>query len=67
MHLEAWEDSNLDDKLLKAEWLLADGQLEESLKLLDKEIEERPGQLLPLAVKAHVVYLVPALKLHKPI
>lgn len=54
--LKGWEDSNLDDNLLKAEWMLADGRIEDSLKLLDQEIEDRPGQLLPLAVKAHVVY-----------
>jgi hypothetical protein len=51
-----WDSSDLSDKLLKAEWLVADEQLDEALKLLDKQIEEQPGQLLPLAVKAFVQY-----------
>lgn len=54
--LELWKDSNLKDNLLKAEWQFAAGETEEALKLLDKEIEDKPGQLLPIAVKAWVQY-----------
>ncbi len=54
--LKDWDASDLSDKLLKAEWLMADGQVDESIKLLDQEIKDSPGQLLPLAVKAHVLF-----------
>lgn len=54
--LARWKDSSLKDNLLKAEWQFAAGETDEALKLLDKEIEDKPGQLLPIAVKAWVQY-----------
>ncbi len=54
--LEKWKKSELSDNCLKAEWLAADNQLEKSLKLIDKEIDDNPGEVLPLAVKAWIQY-----------
>ncbi|MFN3191713.1 MAG: redoxin domain-containing protein [Aureliella sp.] len=52
--LEGWKDAALKDNLLKAEWQFKAGKTEESLKLVRKEIEDKPGQLLPLAVSAYL-------------
>lgn len=53
--IEAWEDSDLEDNLLKAEWLVANGQIDDGMKLLEEEVEKRPGELLPLATQAYVL------------
>lgn len=49
--LNRWEESDLDDPLLKAEWLAAAGEMDESLRVLETEIEKNPQELLPYAVK----------------
>lgn len=54
--LKGWDGSDLKDNLLKAEWMLAAGQEKDANKLIEDEIDAKPGQLLPLAVKAHVLY-----------
>lgn len=51
-----WEKSELADKLLKAEWLWTAGKTEEAMELIEKEIDDKPGQLLPLACKSHLQY-----------
>ncbi|QDV27666.1 redoxin domain-containing protein [Aureliella helgolandensis] len=52
--LELWEQSDWKDNLLKAEWLAANDQPQESLELVDKEIQRRGGEVLPLAVKTWI-------------
>ncbi|MCA9182017.1 MAG: alkyl hydroperoxide reductase, partial [Planctomycetales bacterium] len=49
--LKLWEDSDLSDVLLKAEWLASSGQLEEALKLVDKKIADDPNEVPSAAVK----------------
>jgi peroxiredoxin len=48
--LDARGKSDLDDKLLQAEWLLAAGKGDEALELVAKEIDSKPGEVLPVAV-----------------
>lgn len=50
--VEKFDKSDFKNALLKAEWLLNAGEKDKCLELLDKEIEDKPGQLLPLAQKA---------------
>ncbi len=54
--LDGWDDSGLSDALLKAEWLMHNKQVDESLELIQEEVSDRPGQILPLAVQAFVQY-----------
>ncbi len=54
--LEHWERSDLKDELLKAEWLAAKGDVTEAIKLVDKEIDSNPGEVLPLATKVWLLY-----------
>ncbi len=42
------------DLLIKAEWLASAQKLEDSLKILDKEIKDKPSEILPLAVHVWV-------------
>ncbi len=44
------------DVLLRAEWLAQDKKLDESLKILDKEIKDKPSEILPLAVHTLVSF-----------
>lgn len=55
--LELLDKSASEDKLVKAEWLASAGKFEESLKLLDKEIKDKPSEVLPLSVHALVCSL----------
>ncbi|MEZ6074456.1 MAG: hypothetical protein R3C56_01910 [Pirellulaceae bacterium] len=43
--LKLWEDSDLSDVLLQAEWLASSGQLEEALKQVDKKIADDPNEV----------------------
>lgn len=54
--LEAWEASDLSDELLKAEWLAANGQFDEALKLVDKKIASDPNEVPSAAVKTWLLY-----------
>ncbi|MFK7738593.1 MAG: redoxin domain-containing protein [Pirellulaceae bacterium] len=54
--LENWKDSKLSDNLLKAEWLFKADKNKECFELLNKEIEDKPGQLLPLATLAYLQF-----------
>ena len=49
---EKLEKSGFKNPLLRSEWLLLADKSKECFELLDKEIEDKPGQLLPLAQKA---------------
>lgn len=64
--LAEWDDSGMKDKLLKAEWLLGAGQGEASLKLIDEEIDDRPNQLPPLAVKAYAQFTLTGAEAAEP-
>lgn len=44
------------DKLLKSEWLANAGKLEEARKLIEKEVESGPGEVLPIATKTWIEY-----------
>jgi peroxiredoxin len=46
----------LNDELLKAEWTAANGEVEDALKQLDKQIERLPNEVLPIACKAWVQF-----------
>lgn len=54
--LKGWKDSGLNDNLLKAEWQMEAGKAEEAMKLIESEIDDKPGQLLPLACKAFLQF-----------
>ncbi len=54
--LRFWNDSDLDDDLLKAEWLAAAGKSDDALELVDKEIKNKPGEVLPLAIRVWLRY-----------
>lgn len=54
--LELWEKSDLTDKLLKAEWTVAEGKFDEALKIVDKEIKDNPNEVPSHAVKTWLVY-----------
>lgn len=54
--LELWADSDLNDDLLKAEWLAEAGKIEEAIKLADKKIDSSEGEVLPVAVKAWIQF-----------
>ena len=54
--LKGWKDSGLNDNLLKAEWQMEAGKAEEAMKLIESEIDDKPGQLLPLACKAFMQF-----------
>jgi peroxiredoxin len=55
--VELWKDSDLEDNLLKAEWMAAGGEYEDALELIDKEIDKLPGEILPYAVKSWIQFL----------
>ncbi len=55
--LELWEKSDLSDKLLKAEWTVAEGKFDEALKIVDKEIKDNPNEVPAHAVKSWLVYM----------
>ncbi|MEM8733944.1 MAG: redoxin domain-containing protein [Planctomycetota bacterium] len=52
--VDGWKEAAIKDNLLKAEWQFAAGQTDESLELVKKELEDKPGQLLPLAVSTYL-------------
>ncbi len=54
--LKLWEKSDLSDKLLKAEWLVASGKFDDALKVVDKEIKDNPNEVPSHAVKTWLVY-----------
>ncbi|MEZ6149232.1 MAG: redoxin domain-containing protein [Pirellulaceae bacterium] len=54
--LKLWEDSDLSDVLLQAEWLASSGQLEEALKQVDKKIADDPNEVPSAAVKTWLLY-----------
>lgn len=54
--LELWEKSDLSDKLLKAEWMVAGGKFDEAIKIVDKEIEDNPKEVPSHAVKAWLLF-----------
>ena len=54
--LTLWKDSDLSDELLRAEWLAADGQFDEALKLVDKKIASDPNEVPSNAVKTWLLY-----------
>ena len=51
-----WATSDLDDELLKAEWLAEGGKQEEALALAKKEADNAPGEVLPRAVLAWLTF-----------
>lgn len=53
--IEKFDKSEFKNALLKAEWLMLAGEADKCLELLDKEIEDKPGQLLPLVQKAYAL------------
>ncbi|MEZ6135877.1 MAG: redoxin domain-containing protein [Pirellulaceae bacterium] len=54
--LDHWSKSDLDDNLLKSEWLTAADKFDEAMKLVDKEISSKPGEVLPMATKAWIQF-----------
>lgn len=54
--LKLWDKSDLSDKLLKAEWLVAGEQFDEAMKLVDKEIKDNPNEIPSHAVKTWLIY-----------
>lgn len=54
--LELWSKSDLDDQLLKAEWLADSGKADEAIELANKEVDGAAGEVLPRAVLAWVKY-----------
>ncbi len=54
--LALWNDSDLSDDLLRAEWLAANGQFDEALKLVDKKIASDPNEVPSAAVKTWLLY-----------
>ncbi|MEM7475484.1 MAG: peroxiredoxin family protein [Planctomycetota bacterium] len=54
--LAGWRSAGLNDKLLQAEWMFAAGKEEDALKQIDKEIKDKPGQILPLASKVWLLH-----------
>ena len=54
--LKHWAKSDWDDNLLKAEWMIAADKEKEALKLIEKELKEHDGEVLPLAVSAFVQF-----------
>ena len=55
--LEAYEQSDRKSQLQKAEWLAMAGKHQEAIDLVQKSVQERPGEVLPLAVAVHVYML----------
>jgi len=51
-----WDDSDMDDKLLRAQWQAASGKFDEAIEALDKEIGNKPNEVLPVACKAWLQY-----------
>lgn len=54
--LALWKDSDLSDDLLQAEWLAANGQFDEALKLVDQKIARDPNEVPSAAVKTWLLY-----------
>ncbi len=54
--LKLWEDSDLSDPLLKAEWLAASGKFDDALKIVDKKISDDPNEVPSAAVKTWLLY-----------
>lgn len=54
--LALWKGSDLSDELLQAEWLAANGQHEEALKLVDKKVASAPNEVPAAAVKTWLIY-----------
>ncbi len=54
--LKLWEDSDLSDPLLKAQWLAANDQFDDALKLVDKKIADDPNEVPSMAVKTWLLF-----------